>query len=119
MAIYGRIPTRDGEQLAYWNDLSRAYSKERAFQLYSDGHVRTNGAILIDAGRNLRKLYGDNLSVVDMMRERLTSTHGKYIFDSRMLTEPGVALKGGFFDMEPMEADMRRQIAAPEEIVVE
>ena len=119
MAVYGRTPTRDGEQLAYWNDLSKAYSKERSFQLYFDGHVRTHGAILIDAGRNLRKLYGDNLSVVDMMRERVTNAHGTYTFDSMLLTEPGKALREVFFDMEPMEADIRQQSAAPEEIVVE
>jgi len=120
LAVYGRTPTRDGEQLAYWNNLSRAYSKERSFQLYADGHVRTKGAILIDAGRNYRKLYGDNLSVVDMMRERVSNTHGRFTFDSAWLTEPGRALREQvFFDLTPLEADLRQKSASSDEIVVE
>ena len=120
LAVYGRTPTRDGEQLAYWNDLGQAYGRERAFQLYGDGRVRTSRAILIDAGRNLKKLYGDNLSVVDMMRERLTGRHGKFTFDSSLLTEPGRALRQPvFFDLEAVDSALRQQGAAAEEIVVE
>jgi hypothetical protein len=89
LAIYGRTPTRDGEQLVYWNNVDMANSNLRTFRLYTDGKVRTRGAILIDAGRNYGKLYGDNLSVVDMMRERVTNEHGQYTFDSAWLTEPG------------------------------
>jgi hypothetical protein len=44
---------------------------------------------LFDAGMNLYKLYGDNLSVLDMMNERETGRHGVFIFDRRTLTEPG------------------------------
>ena len=93
MAIYGRIPTRDGEQLAYWNNMSLADSKARGYQLYTDGRVRTNDTVLIDAGRNLGKLYGDNLSVVDMMSERENNLHGMFTFDRRMMTEPARTLR--------------------------
>ena len=119
VAVYGRTPTRDGEQLVYWNNLGMAYSKERAFQLYTNGRLRTSRAILIDADRNYGKLYGDNLSVVDMMRERLTNAHGKYTFDSRLLTEPGSTLREVFFDMEPVATDIQQQGANTEDIVVE
>ena len=88
MAIFGRTPTRDGQQLTYWNNLSMADSKARGYQLYTDGRVRTAKAVLIDAGRNLGKLYGDNLSVVDMMSERETNRHGVFTFDRRQLVEP-------------------------------
>ena len=120
LAIFGRTPTRDGEQLVYWNNLSMAYDKERSFQLYADGKVRTNGAVLIDADRNYGKLYGDNLSVLDMMRERVTSTHGQYVFDVRRFTEPGVIMRrGNFLDMKPLELDIRQKNASNSEIVVE
>ncbi len=120
LAIYGRTPTRDGEQLVYWNNLEMAYSKERGFQLYEDGRLRTSRAVLIDAGRNYGKLFGDNLSVVDMMRERVSNTHGKFTFDSVLLTEPGKALKEQvFFDMEPAATDFRQKSASDEKIVVE
>ena len=92
IAVYGRTPTRDGEQLAYWNNLSMADSKMRGYQLYADGYVRTNDTVLVDAGRNLWKLYGDNLSVVDFMSERETNRHGTFTFDRRTLTEPGQKL---------------------------
>jgi len=92
MAIFGRTPTRDGQQLTYWNNLSMADSKARGYQLYTDGRVRTNGTVLFDAGMNLSKLYGDNLSVLDMMNERETGRHGVFTFDRRMLTEPGKRL---------------------------
>ena len=89
MAIFGRTPTRDGEQLTYWNNLSMADSKARGYQLYTDGRVRTYGTVLFDAGMNLSKLDGDNLSVLDMMNERETGRHGVFIFDRQTLTEPG------------------------------
>lgn len=120
LAIFGRTPTRDGEQLVYWNNLDMAYDKERSFQLYTDGKVRTNGAVLIDADRNYGKLYGDNLSVVDMMRERVTSTHGQYTFDVRTFTEPGLIMRRGkFLDMKPLELNIRQKNASNSEIVVE
>ena len=120
LAVYGRTPTRDGEQLAYWNNLGLAYSKERSFQLYQDGMLGTHGAILIDAGKNYRKLYGDNLSVVDMMRERVTNAHGKYTFDSALLTEPVRTLREQvFLDKAPVETDFRQKNASDQEIVVE
>jgi hypothetical protein len=93
MAIYGRTPTHDGEQLVYWNNLSMANSKARSYQLFTDGWVRTSKAVLVDAGMNLNKLYGDNLSVVDGMRERETNLHGTFTFDWHMLTEPGAKLQ--------------------------
>ncbi|SDO87442.1 leukotoxin LktA like protein [Selenomonas ruminantium] len=117
VAVYGRTPTRDGEQLVYWNNLG--YSKERAFQLYTNGKLRTSRAVLIDAGRNYGKLYGDNLSVVDMMRERVTNLHGRFTFDSTLLTEPGKAMRGVFFDMAPVQADFQQKKATDEEIVVD
>ena len=92
IAIFGRTPTRDGEQLTYWNNLSMADSKARGYQLYTDGRVRTNGTVLFDAGMNLPKLDGDNLSVLDMMNERETGRHGVFTFDRRMFTEPGKRL---------------------------
>ena len=120
LAVYGRTPTRDGEQLAYWNNLGLAYSKERSFQLYQDGMLGTHGAILIDAGKNYRKLYGDNLSVVDMMRERVTNAHGKYTFDSALLTEPARTLREQvFLDKAPVETDFRQKNASDQEIVIE
>ena len=93
IAIFGRTPTRDGEQLTYWNNLYMADSKMRGYQLYTDGRVRTDGAVLIDAGMNLSKLYGDNLSVLDMMNEQETGWHGVFTFDRRMFTEPGKRLR--------------------------
>ena len=119
LAVYGRTPTRDGEQLVYWNNLEMAYSKERAFQLYADGMLRTRKAVLVDAGRNYRKLYGDNLSVMDMMRERETHVHGAFTFDSTLLTAPAKAMKEVFFDMSPVETDFQQKRAADEEIVVD
>ncbi|SDG25676.1 hypothetical protein SAMN05216584_103125 [Selenomonas sp. WCT3] len=120
LAVYGRTPTRDGEQLVYWNNLDWAYRKARSFQLYTNGKIRTSRAVLIDAGRNYKKLYGDNLSVVDMMRERVTSSHGQFTFDSALLTEPGRFLREKMFlDTKPAEADIRRQNAGDSEIVVE
>ena len=119
VAIYGRTPTRDGEQLVYWNNLDWAYRKARVFNLYEDGRLRTSRTVLIDAGKNLTKLYGDNLSVVDMMRERVTNTHGNFTFDSKLLTEPGSTLREQvFFEMEPAAA-IRQQQAGYGEILVE
>ena len=92
MAIFGRTPTRDGQQLTYWNNLSMADSKARGYQLYTDGRVRTYGTVLFDAGMNLSKLDGDNLSVLDMMNERETSRHGVFTFERRLFTEPGKRL---------------------------
>ena len=55
-----------------------------------------------------------------MMRERLTSEHGKFTFDSSLLTEPGRALRQPvFFDLEAVDSALRQQGAAAEEIVVE
>ena len=120
LAIYGRTPTHDGEQLVYWNNLDMAYDKERAFQLYTDGKVRTNGAVLIDAGRNYDKLYGDNLSVVDMMRERLTNLHGWYAFDSTQLTKPGHIMREPMlFGTESTDVIIRQQNAPDAEIIIE
>ena len=97
-----------------------AYDKERAFQLYTDGKVRTNGAVLIDAGRNYDKLYGDNLSVVDMMRERLTNLHGWYAFDSTQLTKPGHIMREPMlFGTESTDVIIRQQNAPDAEIIIE
>ena len=113
LAIYGRTPTRDGEQLVYWNNLGRANSKQRSFQLYANGKVRTRGAVLIDAGRHYGKLYGDNLSVVDMMRERLTNEHGQYTFDRTWFTKPGEVLREKMlFGIESVDDDIRKHNAS-------
>ena len=113
LAIFGRTPTRDGEQLYYWNNLELANSKTRPFTLYADGKVRTHRAVLIDAGRYYGKLYGDNLSVVDMMRERLTNEHGQYTFDRTWYTKPGEALKEKvLFGMDTVDEDIRRHNAS-------
>ena len=117
LAIFGRTPTRDGEQLYYWNNLGMANSKTRSFQLYTDGKVRTHRAVLIDAGRYYGKLYGDNLSVVDMMRERLTHLHGQFAFNSMQLTQPGEALrKKMLFGMDSVDADIRQHNASYQEL---
>ncbi|MBP3264529.1 MAG: hypothetical protein J6L94_04225, partial [Acidaminococcaceae bacterium] len=118
LAIYGRTPTRDGEQLVYWNNLGMANSKTRSYQLYSNGKVRTRRAILIDAGKYYGKLYGDNLSVVDMMRERLTHEHGQYTFDPTWFTKPGEALREKvLFGMESVDTDIRRHNASDGEVM--
>lgn len=120
LAIYGRIPTKDGEQLVYWNNLGMAYGKERGFNLYANGRLRTSRAVLVDAYRNYGKLFGDNLSVVDMMRERITNPHGKFTFDSTRLTEPGKALREGpVLDIAPVRDAIGRQNAGKDEIIVE
>jgi hypothetical protein len=117
VAIYGRTPTRDGEQLVYWNNLGRAYDKQRSFQLYTDGTLRTHGAVLIDAGKYYGKLYGDNLSVVDMMRERLTHLHGQFTFNSMLLTKRGEALREKvLFGMDAVDAEIRQHNASYEEL---
>ena len=113
LAIFGRTPTRDGEQLYYWNNLEMANSKTRPFTLYANGKVRTHRAVLIDAGRYYGKLYGDNLSVVDMMRERLTNEHGQYTFDRTWYTKPGEALKEKvLFGMDTVDEDIRQHNAS-------
>ncbi len=118
LAIFGRTPTRDGEQLAYWNNLGRAYSKTRPFDLYTDGKVRTHRAVLVDAGRYYDKLYGDNLSVVDMKREWLTFLHGQFAFDSTQLTKPGETLRDKvLFGMEAVDADIRRHNASADQLL--
>lgn len=118
LAIFGRTPTRDGEQLYYWNNLGRAYSKTRPFALYTDGKVRTHRAVLVDAGRYYDKLYGDNLSVVDMMRERLTNEHGQYTFDRTWYTKPGEVLKEKvLFGMDAVDTDIRKHNASNRELL--
>jgi len=113
LAIFGRTPTRDGEQLYYWNNLEMANSKTRSFTLYANGKVRTHRAVLIDAGRYYGKLYGDNLSVVDMMRERLTNEHGQYTFDRTWYTKPGEVLKEKvLFGMDTVDEDIRQHNAS-------
>ena len=113
LAIFGRTPTRDGEQLYYWNNLEMANSKTRPFTLYANGKVRTHRAVLIDAGRYYGKLYGDNLSVVDMMRERLTNEHGQYTFDRTWYTKPGEVLREKvLFGMDTVDEDIRRHNAS-------
>ena len=113
LAVYGRTPTRDGEQLVYWNNLGRAYSKTRPFDLYTDGKVRTHRAVLVDAGRYYDKLYGDNLSVVDMKREWLTFLHGQFAFDSTQLTKPGETLRDKvLFGIESVDDDIRKHNAS-------
>ncbi|WP_028130604.1 hypothetical protein [Selenomonas sp. AE3005] len=119
LAIYGRTPTRDGEQLAYWNNLGLAYSKERSYQLYTDGMLRTHGTVLVDCGRYYTKLYGDNLSVVDMMRERDTNVHGKFTFDGTWLTRRVNAMKQMSIDMDAVNADFLQKNDVVEEVVVD
>ena len=116
IAIFGRTPTRDGEQLTYWNNMSLADSKARSYQLDTDGRVRTHSTVLFDAGMNLYKLYGDNLSVLDMMNERETSRHGVFIFDRQTLTEPGknmqvqVTLDPKMWDFVGWQSDEAKEI---------
>ncbi|MBO6235905.1 MAG: hypothetical protein J6N22_04200, partial [Schwartzia sp.] len=75
---------------------------------------------LIDAERYYTKLYGDNLSVVDMMRDRVTHERGEYTFDSKTLTEPGRLVREPvFFGMESTDVIIRQQNAPDAEIVVE
>ena len=113
LAVYGRTPTRDGEQLVYWNNLGRAYSKTRPFDLYTDGKVRTHRAVLVDAERYYGKLYGDNLSVTDMKREWLTFLHGQFTFDSTLLTNPRETLREKvLFGIESVDDDIRKHNAS-------
>ncbi|MDY6291642.1 MAG: hypothetical protein SPL86_09180, partial [Succiniclasticum sp.] len=64
-------------------------------------------------GRYYGKLYGDNLSVVDMMRERLTNEHGQYTFDRTWYTKPGEVLKEKvLFGMDTVDEDIRRHNAS-------
>ena len=118
LAVYGRTPTRDGEQLVYWNNLDWTYGKQRGFLLYANGMLGTSGAVLIDAERNYGKLYGDNLSVVDMMRERVTNVHGSFTFDSNLLTEPGNHLRG-VVNADSVQTDFQHKIASDQEISIE
>ena len=102
LAIFGRTPTRDGEQLYYWNNLGRAYSKTRPFALYTDGKVRTHRAVLVDAGRYYDKLYGDNLSVVD----------------STLLTKRGEFLREKvLFGLDAVDTDIRKHNASNGELL--
>ncbi|WP_276840456.1 hypothetical protein, partial [Anaerovibrio lipolyticus] len=74
MAIYGRTPTHDGEQLVYWNDASKLYPMGRRYQLFEDGGIITDNAHLVEAHdwRLLRSnKYTETYSVVDMMRNNL------------------------------------------------
>ena len=120
VAVYGRTPTKDGEQLVYWNNVGMANSKRRGFDLYTDGKIGTYKAVLIDSGKYYYKLTGDNLSVVDMMRDRVTHERGEYTFDSTQLTEPGRILREPmFFGVESTDVIIRQQSASDEEIVVE
>ena len=120
VGIYGRTPTKDGEQLVYWNNVGMANSKRRGFDLYTDGKIGTYKAVLVDSGRYYYKLTGDNLSVVDMMRDRVTHERGEYTFDSAQLTEPGRLLREPvFFGMEGADVVIQQQNASDAEIVVE
>ena len=120
VAVYGRTPTKDGEQLVYWNNVGMANSKRRGFDLYTDGKIGTYKAVLIDSGKYYYKLTGDNLSVVDMMRDRVTHERGEYTFDSTQLTEPGRILREPmFFGVESTDVIIRQESASDEEIVVE
>ena len=120
VAIFGRTPTRDGEQLYYWNNLGMANSKKRSFQLYTDGMLRTHRAVLIDAGKYYGKLYGDNLSVVDMMRERVTNEHGQFTFNSTWLTKPGEVLREKMlFGVDTVGVNIWQQNASNGELMVE
>ena len=72
---------------------------------------------MIDAGRYYDKLYGDNLSVVDMMRERLTHLHGQFAFDSTLLTKRGEFLREKvLFGMDAVDAEIRKHNASYEEL---
>jgi hypothetical protein len=118
LAIFGRTPTRDGEQLYYWNNLGMAYSKTRSFQLYTDGKVRTHRAVLVDAERYYGKLYGDNLSVTDMKREWLTFLHGQFTFDGTLLTKRGEFLREKvLFGMDAVDTDIRKHNASNGELL--
>ncbi len=75
---------------------------------------------MIDAGRYYGKLYGDNLSVVDMMRERVTHEHGQYTFDSTLLTRPGEVLRDKMlFGVDSVGVIIHQQNASNAELVVE
>ena len=68
----------------------------------------------------MEELEGDNLSVVDMMRERVSNEHGEYTFSSEPLTEPGRLMREPvFFGMESTDVVIQQQNASDAEIVVE
>ena len=75
---------------------------------------------MIDAGRYYGRLYGDNFSAVDMMRERLTNEHGQYTFDRTWFMKPGQALREKMlFGVDTVDAGIRQQTASDAEIVVD
>ena len=74
VAIYGRTPTHDGEQLVYWNNVNNQYPMGRRYQLFEDGGILTDNAHLVEAHdwRLLRSnKYTETYSIVDMMRDNL------------------------------------------------
>ena len=54
------------------------------------------------------------------MRERVTNAHGKYTFDSALLTEPGRLMREPvFFGVESTDVIIQQQNASDAEIVIE
>ena len=85
VATYGRVPTHDGERVVYWNHIGKNVPADRQdlwydgsysdpgwmnLDLFGDGAVGSRYGTLVDA-QGYRNLYGDSVSVVDIMRKRL------------------------------------------------
>ena len=85
VAAYGRVPTHDGERVVYWNHIGKNVPADRQdlwydgsysapgwmnLDLFGDGAVGSRYGTLVDA-QGYRNLYGDSVSVVDIMRKRL------------------------------------------------
>ena len=85
LAVFGRTPTHDGEQVVYWNDrnqnnpgalqnrwFNRAYAdpKWMYLDLFGNGDIGSKYGVLVDANYH-RRLYGDSVSVADTMRIRV------------------------------------------------
>lgn len=80
-AVYGRIPTHDGEKLVYWNDAAKAYQMQRPFNLFIDGGMITDRAVLVDSHdwrRLYSRKYSETYSVVDRMRDYLMRKNHYY-----------------------------------------
>ena len=88
LAIYGRIPTHDGERIVFWDNVAQKNPADSLASWYgSDNHgngrwmwmdLKGNGrlefrnGVLVDYNE-YRHLYGDYPSLVNMMRKQLDS----------------------------------------------
>ena len=92
VAVFGRAPTHDGERVVYWNNskknvpgtmqdlwYNRAYKVPEwmYMDLFYNGNTGSRYGVLVDAQFD-RNIYGDSLSLVDIMRARLNSEEERF-----------------------------------------